>query len=144
MAYSTFERPSFRSSTATLSIFVQGRFALNAPMTRVFRGEGVGRVLLLYDKGQRKIGLAPLKKGARRDDRTYVITYHPNQRQAIIDSKLFLKAIGWDGRRYQLDSRWSEKDKLWDCELPDWQADGLKLLPPAAWEQRTGRIGLLE
>jgi hypothetical protein len=152
MAYNTFERPSqrssspvqsiigkgWRSSSPALSIIGKGRIILNAPITRTLRSQGAARMLLRFDEGQRKIGLAPLKRGAGRDDRSYGIGYCPNQRQAYIGAQLFLKEIDWDGRRCQLDAHWNEKDKLWECTVPDWDAEGLKLLTPAAWEHSSG------
>src|SRR5260370_34160033 len=98
IAYHTIERPAWRSSSPALSIIGKGRITLNAPMTRILRSEGAARMLLLFDKGRRKIGLAPLKKGARRYDRAYAIDYHPNQRQAAVGAKLFLRQNGWDGQ----------------------------------------------
>src|SRR5580658_9198003 len=99
MAYDTFERPSQRSSSPAqsiigngrsssspaqsiigngrsssfpaISIIGNGRIMVNAPITRILRSEGAARMLLLFDEGQRKIGLAALKKGIRRDDRSY-------------------------------------------------------------------------
>ena len=99
-----------------------------------------GRPTVCNSSRQRrqKIGLAPLKKGAIQYDLAYAIKYHPNQRQAAIDTKSFLRQIGWDGHRCQLDAHWNQKDKLWECNLPDWKTDGLKLLPQAVSEQRTG------
>ena len=153
MAYNTFEKPSqrssspvqsisgkgWRSSSPALSIIGKGRIILNAPITRILRSEGAARMLLRFDEGQRKIGLAPLGRGARRDDRSsYGICYCPNQRQAGVGAQFFLREIGWDGRRCQLDAHWNEKDRLWECKIPDWEADGLELLTPGVAMMRKG------
>ncbi len=87
------------SSSPAVSIIGEGRITLNAPMTRILRGTGATRMLLLFDEGQRKIGLvAPLKGRAGRDDRSYGICYFLNQRQDAIGAQLFVKEIGWDER----------------------------------------------
>jgi hypothetical protein len=138
IGYNTFERLSWMSSSPAISIIGNGQIALNVPLTRMLRSEGAAQMLLLFDKGRRRIGLAPLKKGARRDDRAYAITYLPNRRNATVYPRLFLRQIGWDGQRYQLDAYWNEKDKCWQCNLPDWKAGGSKLLTLAVSEQRTG------
>jgi hypothetical protein len=98
----------------------KGRMHFNGPLTRLFSSYGAERVLLMSD-GHQKIALQPLKKRAKRDDHAHTVTYHSNQRQAAVSATDFLRTLGWDGGRYQLDAHWNEGSSLLEFSVPAWQ-----------------------
>ena len=118
MAYETFERRSFRIEEPALTIAPtsDGRIALNAPATRLFKEAGVTAVKILWDKTTCGIALQAAAKG---DENSYSVAFGDGHRQATFSPKTFLKYIGWSSEaRHTVRAKWDAKKRILEAVLP--------------------------
>jgi hypothetical protein len=85
----------------------------------MFLRKGYEWALFLFDPKEMRLAVRPL---THPDRRAYRITYHKNARQSWVCSKSFLKSLGWDGCRYQLNAFWNSRRLLVEFDLPVWEA----------------------
>jgi hypothetical protein len=116
MAYEVFQRTAVRVEDPTLSLVPDGRIALNAAATRLFREAGVKFVVILWDKANQKVALKAAPKG---DKNAYAVSDASGRKAGSITAKSFLSHIGWRApRRETLSASWNEKDKTLEITLP--------------------------
>jgi hypothetical protein len=115
--YIMIERKVWKTSSPAVSICRDGEISFNKALTQMFLRKGYEWALLLFDPEDKKIAVRPLTQP---DRRAYRITYHKNGVQAWVCSKSFLKSLGWEGRRYQINAYWSWRRLLVEFDIPDW------------------------
>jgi len=116
MPYEVFQRSALRVEQPTLSIVPDGRLALNAAATRMFRAAAMKFVLLLWDKANHKVALKAARKG---DKNAYAVSDASGRKAGTITAKSFLTHIGWSApRRQTLPAIWNENDKTLEATLP--------------------------
>jgi hypothetical protein len=116
MAYEVFKRTAVRVDEPTISIVPDGRISFNAAAVRILTGAGVKAVLLLWDKGNNRLGLKAAPKG---DKNSYAVSTIRDHYSGSLRAKSFLSHIGWCAtKRTMLPAAWSEKDKMFEITLP--------------------------
>lgn len=117
MAYAIYERTNTRVSTPTITLATNGRIILNVAATRIFHGNAVEFVLLLFDKDQEKIALRPISK---KDKRAYKITYPKNLNGCSFSGKGFLDFAKVDySKKRSFPAVWNENDGLLELSLSE-------------------------
>jgi hypothetical protein len=108
----------WRTSSPAVSICRNGKILFNKALTQIFLRKDYEWAFLLFDPEEKKIAVRIL---THPDRRAYRICYHRNARQAWVYSKGFLKTLGWDGWRYQLNAYWNSRRLLVEFDIPDWE-----------------------
>jgi len=116
MAYEVFKRTAVRVEAPTLSIFPDGRIALNTAATRAVVEAGVKFVVLLWDKSNNKLALKAVPKG---DANAYKVSIPRTRNAGTLRAKLFFTHIRWSAlRREMLAANWNDSDKMLEVTLP--------------------------
>ena len=134
MAYTIYEKRSFRLLPPAVTITAAGKISLNATLTRMFHANSAKSVLLLSDLGQQKIALTPALK---KDKRSFNLSYGPDLCQASLSAKNFLTEIGWDGEVYNIPAQWDEKKSLLEFDIPKW-GEKQVVVPVTAGRKKAG------
>lgn len=115
MAYVIYERTNARVSSPTITFGTNGRIILNVASTRIFHGNAVEFILLMFDKEQQKVALRPISK---KDKRAYKITYPKSLNGCSFSGKGFLDAVKIDySRKRTFPALWNENEGILEMSL---------------------------
>jgi hypothetical protein len=123
MAYSIYEKKNSRLLPLAVTITGAGRISLNAPLTRIFHQNAFKQVLVLFDAGKKMIALRP---AAKKETRSYSLSYGPDLCQVSLSGRSFLKEIGWDGKVHKISANWDANKSIVEFNMPKWQVSGVR------------------
>ncbi|MGH9863885.1 MAG: hypothetical protein ACRD4H_00565 [Candidatus Acidiferrales bacterium] len=114
MSYEVFERKATRFTSPAITLTRFGKILPNAMAARKFKEHAVEQVLLLWDKGQRKIAVRAATKG---DRRSFKVSY-TRKYGASISGASFLKSIDWrETKRVTFPATWNEDEHMFEFSL---------------------------
>ena len=93
MAWEIFTRKVVRTGTPAISVSSLGKIVLNNSATDILKKNEVEAVLLLWDSGERRIGI---QKVLKTDTRSYKVGYSKRGGSAAFSAKTFFDYIGYD------------------------------------------------
>jgi hypothetical protein len=130
MPYEEYERIGARSGKPAISMYPDGRVALNAHAARALAASGVKGVKFLWDSVNRKMALKAAAKGERN---TFAVSIAADKRSGSLRAKGFMGHIGWSAtEREMVPAVWNEKERMLEVSLP------AKYLPNPSSESKTG------
>ena len=93
MGWEIFERVIRRSASPTVNLSKLGRFNFNGAATKVLTENAVERVLLMWDRDARRVGI---RRVGKKDARAYTVHYARKNSYSGFAAKTFLQHIGYD------------------------------------------------
>lgn len=121
MAYEIFTREVIRTGSPRISVNTLGRVGINQPATKILKDNAVEFVLLLWDRERNKIAIRPI---AKKDKRSYILTFALKGNGAGFSAKTFFNYIGYNYSKTQsLAAEWNEKESILEIDVP---AENLK------------------
>lgn len=116
MGYEIYNRTNKRVGKPSLTISLLARMSLNKEATQALEKLGVERILLLWDKSARKVGIKPSLRSD--DSRSYKLSFGRKGNGAGFSAKTFFDYIHYDyttSRRYPLN--WNEDQGIFETEI---------------------------
>ena len=117
MAFEIFNKKVQIKGSPGVTFTKMGRLAFNMFATKEFQVKGIEKVLLLWDKETRRVGVKPLTGN---DPRSYKL--HPGVRGngCGFSATTFLDHIGYDvSESRSMDALWDDGEKMFVIEVPE-------------------------
>jgi hypothetical protein len=126
MAYEVFKRTGIRVEEPTVAITPRGTIVFNAAASRIMAAAGIKAVLLLWDKGAKKLAFKPASK---RDRDAFAVSQASGRFSGSLKAKSFLTYVGWQAKkRESLSAAWNQKERMLEVTLPSEFIAGAGLL----------------
>jgi hypothetical protein len=118
MGYELFNDKKVRTGSPALTIYGDGKIALNADAGDLLRQEGAKFVQILWDATAYKMALRPLSKSA---ESSFKLSTKSGRRSMVFSGLTFLRHIRWNfSKSSMIPITWNEKEKLLEASLPLW------------------------
>jgi hypothetical protein len=112
-----FNKGNVRIAGPGVSISRYARFSFNRSATNAMKEKDASRVLLLWDKDTKKIGIKPLPKGER-DKRAYDVNSVRKDGTSFLHAKAFLEWMGYDyGENRSFELIWNTKEAVFEIAV---------------------------
>lgn len=116
MAFEIFSRERHYSGNPSVTFSTSGRVAFNKAATIQLQKDKVEKVLLLWDKAKRVVGMRPVTEN---DARAYKVHWNRRGDGGGFSATTFLKFIEYDtSETSSLPMEWDEKEKMFLIEIP--------------------------
>jgi len=96
-----------------------GKFAFNMAATAQFENEAIGAVLLMWDAGNKLVGVRPIS-AVKKDKRAYNIRIEKKGNGSGFSAITFFKHIGYDSSHSRtLPIKWDDSEGIFIIEVPN-------------------------
>lgn len=116
MSFEIFTRQMVRTGDPMVTLMATGRMSLNKQAGNRLEQKAVERVLLLWDKDSRRVGIKPITK---KDPRSYKLSYASRGNSAGFSAVTFFRFINYDWdktRSYPVE--WNEEEDMYIFTIP--------------------------
>ena len=116
MGFEIFTRKMTRTTDPMVTLMSTGRIALNKTASARLHDKAIERVVLMWDKDTRRVGIKPFTK---RDSRTYKVSFSGKGNSAAMSTTTFLQYINYKmdkTRSYPVS--WSDDDDMYIFSIP--------------------------
>jgi hypothetical protein len=117
MGWEIFTRTMVQTSEPTVTLQRTGRLALNKSASRRLEEKAVERILLLWNRDTRQVGIKPISK---KDTRTYKLTYGGRGNSAACSAVQFYKYIryNWGEKSHNYPLAWNDDEAMYVFTIP--------------------------
>jgi hypothetical protein len=116
MGFEIFTRKMTRTTDPMVTMMSTGRISLNKTASARLHDKAIDRVVLMWDKDTRRVGIKPFTK---RDSRTYKISYSGKGNSAALSTVTFFHFIDYKTdktRSYPVN--WSDDEGMYIFTIP--------------------------
>jgi hypothetical protein len=116
MGWEIFTRQVVRTGEPMITLMASGRMSLNKPAGRRFEEKAIEHILLLWDKGERRVAVKPIGK---KDARAYKLSYASKGNSAGFSAVTFFRHINynWDETR-SYPMTWNDEENMYIFTIP--------------------------
>jgi hypothetical protein len=116
MGYELFNVKKARAGSPAMTVYGDGKIALNADAGDLLRREGAKFVQILWDSKASKMGLRPLSKSA---ESSFKLSTKSGRRSMVFSGLTFLRHIRWNFSESEtIPIVWNKEEKLLEASLP--------------------------
>jgi hypothetical protein len=116
MSWEIFSRTMVKTSEPTVTLMRSGRMFLNKSASTRFEEKAVERVLLLWNKESRQVGIKPITK---KDTRSYKLSYSGRGNSAGMSAVQFYKYIDYNWEKtLNYPIAWNDDEGMYVFTIP--------------------------